>query len=194
LLNKIKKEKNMNYSKFIALKIPESIKVYLLKKDNVLVFFCNNKTIGLKINTFVFLSKQNNFVCLMLNKNLNFKNFSKVILTKTLILSILKSLVQKYTKKLNLTGVGFKVVSAGQKNFSILTLKLGYSHLFFVKIPKDIDIVIPKLNKLFIIGNSFRKVLLLASFLKSLKLPDSYKGKGFSFDTDSVILKPGKKV
>ena len=145
----------MNCSKFIAVKIPESIKVYLLKKDNVLVFFCNNKTIGLKINTFVFLSKQNNFVCLMLNKNLNFKNFSKVILTKTLILSILKSLVQKYTKKLNLTGVGFKVVSAGQKNFSILTLKLGYSHLFFVKIPKDIDIVIPKLNKLFIIGNSF---------------------------------------
>lgn len=66
------------------------------------------------------------------------------------------------------------------------------SHIVTLEIPKGIDIILVKNN---IYVKSFNPSL-LGSFvnrIKNLKYPDSYKGKGFWFQTEKKILKVMKK-
>ena len=51
-----------------------------------------------------------------------------------------------------------------------------------------------KSNTLFIVGDSYLFVTQIAALIKSLKVPEPYKGKGILYTTEKIILKEGKKV
>jgi len=96
-------------------------------------------------------------------------------------------------KKLVLKGLGLKVRIYTQLSFKILELKLGFSHLITIVIPKDIQV---KVNKTLIFISSKNKVL-LGNFLyriHSLKAPNAYKGKGIWYKNEIKVLKVIKKV
>lgn len=88
-------------------------------------------------------------------------------------------------------GLGFKVSSL----HNLLILKLGFSHLIIIKVPKFICVKI--LNKFTNINLASTNLELLNSFcakFRYLKRPNAYKGKGIRYINEYVRLKVVKKL
>ena len=173
----------------IQLKIPKLITLYLLK-NNLLVIAGSNGIKALKMQINVLISKKySSLFLLSTNKEVPYS-----ILYKKTIIGLIEHVVKNYKKAIYLVGTGYRAFLSKNGNDVVIHLKLGYSHIFFIKIPKSITIVIPKPTKLFLIGTHKKEIMELVAFIRSLKVPDSYKGKGFFLEFEKVNLKEGKKV
>lgn len=94
-----------------------------------------------------------------------------------------------FRKQLKIQGVGYRVQLEG----NILTFALGFSHPVKVIVPEGLTLEV-KDNTIAISGTDKEKVGQFASFVRSLRPPDHYKGKGIRYEDEVVKLKPGKKV
>ena len=74
-----------------------------------------------------------------------------------------------------------------------LQLKLGFSNLIIVDVPKSIR-VLKRKDALTLEGNNSVIVGNFANLIKSFRYPDSYKGKGIWYKNELRSLKPVKKV
>ena len=76
--------------------------------------------------------------------------------------------------------------------FKYLILKIGFSRDLSLKIPSAVKIIV--LKPTLILFKSLDKDVLnqFVAFLRSLKTPDSYKGKGLRYVGEKVVLKAGK--
>ena len=181
------------------IKIPKTVSIFFCE-NNILVIKgnCCTKAIKLKTHIKIFIKKK-----LLLISPFFFKNYEKKKL-KVLynvyiaqIKQIIKETIKKKKKKLSIVGVGYKVIVLTTNfltPFTILQLKLGYSHFIYIRIPKDLLVVCPKPNKIFLYGNYQQKINLLAFLIKSYKLPEPYKAKGIFFFNEQIKLKKGKKL
>jgi large subunit ribosomal protein L6 len=93
-----------------------------------------------------------------------------------------------FTKKLILEGVGFKSAVNG----NMLDLALGFSHPVNLDIPSELTVTADK-NIITISGIDKEKVGQFSAFVRSLKKPEPYKGKGFRYDDEVIRRKQGKK-
>ncbi len=93
-----------------------------------------------------------------------------------------------FTKKLILEGVGFKSAVNGNS----LDLALGFSHPVNLDIPAGLTVTADK-NLVTITGINVEQVGQFAAFVRSLKKPEPYKGKGFRYDNEVIRRKQGKK-
>lgn len=93
-----------------------------------------------------------------------------------------------FTKKLILEGVGFKSAVNGNS----LDLALGFSHPVNLDIPAGLTVTADK-NLITITGINVEQVGQFAAFVRSLKKPEPYKGKGFRYDDEVIRRKQGKK-
>ncbi len=93
-----------------------------------------------------------------------------------------------YEKKLILEGVGFKSAVSG----SNLDLALGFSHPVKVAIPAGITATADK-NVITISGIDKETVGQFSAYVRSLKKPEPYKGKGFRYEDEVIRRKQGKK-
>lgn len=93
-----------------------------------------------------------------------------------------------YTKKLILEGVGFKADVKGTD----LMLALGFSHPVKIAIPSDVKVASEKGVVTF---SSIDKDAIgqFTAYIRSLKKPEPYKGKGFHYDKEVIRRKQGKK-
>jgi len=94
-----------------------------------------------------------------------------------------------FTKTLELTGVGFRAALKGKQ----LNLQLGFSHDINFDIPDSIKILVEKQTIIKISGSSKQEVGMIASKIKSYRLPEPYKGKGVREQGQYVLRKEGKK-
>jgi large subunit ribosomal protein L6 len=124
------------------------------------------------------------------------KNYKLKSMWGTFRMHFLKStygLANNYYSFLSLIGVGFKVLKKKNK----LILRLGLSHQVFLKLPFN-KVYIKKISKrplLFSFSSPDYDLLQnITFFLRSFKKPEIYKGKGFSFKKELLVLKEGKKV
>lgn len=110
-------------------------------------------------------------------------------LERSLIANKVVGVSQGYEKKLELTGVGFRVAVQGKK----LTLNLGFSHPVEVTVPDGIE---AKVVKNALILTSIKKDLLgqFAAEVRGLKPPEPYKGKGIKYAGEHIRRKEGKKA
>ncbi len=110
-------------------------------------------------------------------------------LERSLVANLIIGVSQGYEKKLELTGVGFRVAVQGKK----LTLNLGFSHPIEIVIPEGIE---AKVVKNVLILTSIKKELLgqFAAEVRGLKPPEPYKGKGIKYSDEHVRRKEGKKA
>ena len=97
-------------------------------------------------------------------------------------------------QKLKIVGVGYRIDFADSSEKDLLALKLGYSHFFYVKVPKNLNLNCFNKTKFSIFGNSYHEVLQLASKIRDKKIPEPYKGKGILYENEAVTLKEGKKI
>jgi len=94
-----------------------------------------------------------------------------------------------YTKFLELTGVGFRAALKGKQ----LNLQLGFSHDINFDIPDSVKISVEKQTIIKINGTNKQEVGMIASKIKSFRLPEPYKGKGIREQGQYVLRKEGKK-
>jgi ribosomal protein L6P/L9E len=98
-----------------------------------------------------------------------------------------------FLKKITLFGIGFRSWTYKISNgFNYLVLKIGFSRDLSIKIPFTVNVII--LKPTLILFKSLDKNMLnqFVAFLRSLKSPDSYKGKGLRHIDEKIILKTGK--
>lgn len=107
---------------------------------------------------------------------------------RSLIKNMVVGVSQGYMIRLQLIGLGYKVYLDN----NILYFKLGLSHLIGYRIPTDIHIEV-KTNLILIKGINKEQVYNVATFIRSLKSPEPYKGKGIRFIDEWIKLKAGKK-
>ena len=109
--------------------------------------------------------------------------------TRAIIQNLIKGVVDGFEKKLELHGVGYKMVLQGKK----LVLNLGFSHPVEKEIPDGLEVTIEK-NTLIIKGIDKQRVGQFAAEIRSLKKVEPYKGKGFRYAGEQFIKKEGKRA
>ncbi len=121
-------------------------------------------------------------------KNNSLEARSSLGTTAAHIKNMIKGVNEKYTKKLILEGVGYKMEVQGNS----IKFALGFSHPVVLAIPDGLNVSIEKGNMTI---TGIDKDLLggFAAKVRSLKEPEPYKGKGFRYDNEIIKRKQGKK-
>lgn len=111
-------------------------------------------------------------------------------LTRSLINNMLKGVTDGFSKKLEITGVGFKAAVVGK----VVNMSLGYSHPINYPIPDQIKVTVDDATKITIEGPDKQVVGRVAAELRSYYPPEPYKGKGVKYSDEKIVRKEGKTV
>ncbi|HUD90186.1 50S ribosomal protein L6 [Sphingobium sp.] len=108
---------------------------------------------------------------------------------RTLIANLITGVTEGYSKKLLITGVGYRADAKGK----VLNLKLGYSHDVDFDVPEGIEIKTPDNTTVEISGIDKQKVGQVAAEIRRWRKPEPYKGKGIKYAGEFIFRKEGKK-
>ena len=109
-------------------------------------------------------------------------------LTRTLVNNMVVGVTDGYSKALEISGTGYRVVAKG----SALEFSLGYSHPVVVDAPEGITFAVESPTKFSVAGIDKQKVGEVAANLRKLRKPDPYKGKGVRYAGEVIRRKAGK--
>ena len=108
---------------------------------------------------------------------------------RTLVQNLVTGVTDGFSKKLLITGVGYRASAQGKK----LKLQLGYSHDVDIVVPDDLDVKTPDQTTVEISGTDKQRVGQLAAEIRRWRKPEPYKGKGIKYDGEFIFRKEGKK-
>lgn len=109
-------------------------------------------------------------------------------LSRTLVNNMVVGVSQGYEKRMEIHGVGYRVVLKG----SDLEFSLGYSHLVPVAAPDGITFTVDSPTRFSVAGISKETVGEVAATIRKLRRPDPYKGKGVRYAGEKIRRKVGK--
>ena len=110
-------------------------------------------------------------------------------LTRTLINNMVVGVTEGYEKKLEIVGVGYRVLSKGPTQ---LEFQLGYSHSIIFDAPDGITFAVEGPTKLGVQGIDKQLVGETAANIRKLRKPEPYKGKGVRYAGEHIRRKVGK--
>ncbi len=110
-------------------------------------------------------------------------------LTRTLINNMVVGVTEGYEKKLEIVGVGYRVLSKGPTQ---LEFQLGYSHPIIFDAPEGITFTVEGPTKLGVVGIDKQLVGEVAANIRKLRKPEPYKGKGVRYAGEHIRRKVGK--
>jgi large subunit ribosomal protein L6 len=110
-------------------------------------------------------------------------------LTRTLINNMVVGVTEGYEKKLEIVGVGYRVLSKGPTQ---LEFQLGYSHPIVFDAPEGITFTVEGPTKFGVAGIDKQLVGEVAAKIRKLRKPEPYKGKGVRYAGEVVRRKVGK--
>lgn len=110
-------------------------------------------------------------------------------LTRTLVNNMVLGVTQGYQKKLEIVGVGYRVVA---KSPTQLEFSLGYSHPVIIDAPDGITFTVEKPTALTVSGIDKQVVGEVAANIRKLRKPEPYKGKGVRYAGEHIRRKVGK--
>ena len=108
---------------------------------------------------------------------------------RTLVQNLVTGVTEGFSKKLLITGVGYRANAQGKK----LKLQLGYSHDVDIDVPEGLTVATPDNTTVEISGADKQKVGQLAAEIRRWRKPEPYKGKGIKYDGEFIFRKEGKK-
>lgn len=108
-------------------------------------------------------------------------------LYRSLLQNAVTGVVNKWTKTLELSGVGYTASTTGDK----LTLNLGFSHPVEIAAQEGITFQV-KENKIKVCGADKYLVGEVAASIKRIRPPEPYKGKGIRYEGEYIRKKLGK--
>ncbi|VBB44652.1 50S ribosomal subunit protein L6 [uncultured Paludibacter sp.] len=115
-------------------------------------------------------------------------------LYRALINNMIVGVSEGYKKTLELVGVGYRASNTG----NVLELSLGYSHMIYLQLPKEIKVETKSernQNPLIILESSDKQLLgQVCAKIRSFRKPEPYKGKGIKFQGEIIRRKAGKSA
>jgi large subunit ribosomal protein L6 len=109
-------------------------------------------------------------------------------LSRALIANMVTGVTDGFSKSLEIIGIGYRAEKTGKG----VTLHLGYSHPIVFLPPDDVTIKIEGANKVTVSGINKQVVGQVAAQIRSLRPPESYKGKGIKYTDEQIRKKAGK--
>ena len=94
-----------------------------------------------------------------------------------------------YEKKLEIVGVGYRVLSKGPTQ---LEFQLGYRHSIAFNAPEGITFTVESPTRLGVQGIDKQLVGETAAKIRKLRKPEPYKGKGVRYAGEHIRRKVGK--
>ncbi|MEG6509800.1 50S ribosomal protein L6 [Methyloligella sp. 2.7D] len=110
-------------------------------------------------------------------------------MSRTIVANLVAGVTEGFTKKLEITGVGYRAAVQGQA----LQLNLGFSHDVAYPIPEGIQIQCPKPTEIVVTGIDKQQVGQVAAEIRAYRPPEPYKGKGVRYENEYIFRKEGKK-
>ena len=108
--------------------------------------------------------------------------------TRALLNNMVIGVSEGFKKQLEMRGVGYRAQLQGNK----LVLAVGKSHPDEVEAPEGISFELPNPTTIVVSGISKEVVGQTAAYVRSLRSPEPYKGKGIRNVGEYVRLKEGK--
>ncbi|MFV1400477.1 50S ribosomal protein L6, partial [Klebsiella pneumoniae] len=96
---------------------------------------------------------------------------------RTMVQNLVTGVTDGFTKKLLITGVGYRANAQGRK----LKLQLGYSHDVDLDVPEGVEVKTPDQTTVEISGNDKQAVGQFAAEIRRWRKPEPYKGKGIKY-------------
>jgi len=109
-------------------------------------------------------------------------------LIRSLIANMVTGVTKGFEKRLEIIGIGFRA----DLQDKALKLSLGFSHPIFYPIPEGIKVEVEKQTQITVKGMDRQQVGNVAAELRSIKLPEPYKGKGIRYVGERIRKKVGK--
>ena len=109
-------------------------------------------------------------------------------LYRVLINNMVKGVTEGYTKTLVINGVGYRAEVKGKE----LVMNLGYSSDFVAIIPEGLTVTTDPSGKIIISAIDKQRVGEFSAQLRTLRMPEPYKGKGIRYDNAVIRRKVGK--
>ncbi len=110
-------------------------------------------------------------------------------LSRSLINNMVIGVSEGFNKELELIGIGYRAQLKG----NTIEFALGFSNNIEFTLPEGITADIDKKQTKLILKGIDKQLLgQVAANIKSLRPPDSYKGKGIRYVGERIKLKPGK--
>ena len=109
-------------------------------------------------------------------------------LSRTLVNNMVLGVSQGYEKRMEIHGVGYRVVAKGAD----LEFSLGYSHPVPVKAPDGVSFTVESPTRFSVSGIHKQAVGEIAATIRRLRRPDPYKGKGVRYAGEKIRRKVGK--
>lgn len=110
-------------------------------------------------------------------------------LSRTLVNNMVIGVTDGYEKKLEIVGVGYRVLPKGP---SEIELNLGFSHAVPFKAPEGITFTVEGPTKLTVSGIDKQAVGEVAANIRKIRKPEPYKGKGVRYAGERILRKAGK--
>ena len=108
--------------------------------------------------------------------------------TRALLNNMVTGVSEGFKKELEMRGVGYRAQLQGSK----LVLAVGKSHPDEVEAPEGIIFELPNPTTIVVSGISKEVVGQTAAYVRSLRSPEPYKGKGIRYVGEFVRRKEGK--
>ena len=109
-------------------------------------------------------------------------------LARALVNNMITGVKDGFSKKLLVSGVGYKAVVSGNK----LVLSLGKSHQDEMLIPADVQITCPTATEIVVSGIDKQRVGEVAAQIKKYRKVEPYHIYGIRYEDEVVIKKVGK--
>ena len=109
-------------------------------------------------------------------------------LTRTLISNMVEGVVNGYSKKLEIVGVGYRCQMQGKD----VLLNIGYSHPVVIKEVPGLTFETPDQNTIIVSGADKQLVGQTSAEIRSIRKPEPYHGKGIKYSDEHIRRKAGK--
>lgn len=109
-------------------------------------------------------------------------------LTRTLLSNMVEGVTNGYSKKLVISGVGYRAAKGG----TTLTLSMGYSHPVTFEEKDGITFEVPDPNTIIVKGIDKQTVGQKSAEVRSTRPPEPYLGKGIRYENEKIRRKAGK--
>lgn len=109
-------------------------------------------------------------------------------LSRTLVSNMVVGVSDGFSKKLQITGVGYRAQLDGQD----LVLNMGYSHPVRMIAPPRVSVSLEGQTTIIVSGIERDVVGEFAAKIRSVRPPEPYKGKGIAYEGEIIRRKAGK--
>jgi large subunit ribosomal protein L6 len=109
-------------------------------------------------------------------------------LVRRMVANAMTGVSTGFTRKLEITGVGYRADARGQE----VHLTLGFSHPIVYQLPPGVKASVEKQVSITLTGPDRQVVGEVAAGIRKLRPPEPYKGKGVRYGDEHVRRKAGK--